>query len=394
MRYVSVVTVLLTMSTMSLISCSPSFTGESQIATPISGATDAGDGIKKSSMDVNKYPITKTVCDPFGDNPDPRSNQGLKAQLWWLESGTPRQNNVAAMIAKGKKSERDLFFSQLNVPTRMFDQGFANETGSTVKSDDGTTLIEYFALRFNSILRLAPTQRPAMYEFAILSDDGAIMTLRGSDGVYRANVNNDGDHPTRLGCGIAPVSMAADTELPMSLDYYQGPRYHISMIVLMREYDPNRPGNVNGKDPACGVTGNGTWFDPNNGSKPQKAYTDLLARGWMPLSKDNYGLPNTAMFNPCKDGAPPVITNFQILERFNDGFIVTWNTDIPSTSQVITTDASGIQAITVSDNILRTTHQIRTTGQMPNTLYKVQGVSITADYGRAISNEISAMTDL
>ena len=394
MRYVSVFPVLLTMSTLFLISCSPSFTGVSEIAASIAGAIDAGGGVKKSSMDVNKYPITKTVCDPFGDDPDPRSNQGLTAQLWWLESGTARQSNVGAMIAKGKKSERSLFFSQLNVPTRMFDQGFANETGSTVKSDDGTTLIEYFALRFNSILKLAPQQKAAMYEFAVLSDDGAILTLRGSDGVYRANVDNDGDHPTRLGCGITPVSMAADTELPMSLDYYQGPRYHISMIVLMREYDPNRAGNVGGKDPACGVTGNETWFDPNNGSKPQKAYTDLLARGWVPLSKDNYGLPNTAMFNPCKDGEPPVITNFQILERFNDGFIVTWNTDIPATSQVITTDVAGNQSITVSDNILRTSHQVRTTGQIANTQYKVQGVSISEDYGRSLSNELSALTDL
>ena len=392
MRYVGVIPFLIGSATV-LVSCSPSLTGVSEIAAPVSGATDAGGGVKKSSMDVNKYPVTKTVCDPFGDSPDPRSNQGLKAELWWLEAGTARQSNVGAMIAKGQKSERSLFFSQLNVATRMFDQGFANETGSTVKSDDGTTLIEYFALRFKSILKLSPLQKPAMYEFAILSDDGAILNLRGSDGVYRANVNNDGDHPTRLGCGITPVSMNAETEIPMYLDYYQGPRYHISMVVLMREYKSDREGLVSGHDPACGLAGNSTWFDPNNASKPQQAYKDLLGRGWVPVAKENYNLANEFMFNPCKNGETPVISNFQILERFNDGFIVTWNTDIPATSQVVTTDPSGVQSISVSDNILRTTHQIRTTGQIANTMYEVQGVSISDTYGRAMSAPISARAD-
>lgn len=393
MRYVSVIPFSILAIT-ALISCSPAFTGRSEIAAPITGATDAGNGIKKSSMDVNKYPVTKTVCDPFGDNPDPRSNQGLKAELWWLEAGTPRQSNVAAVIANGKKSERDLFFTTVNVPTRMFNQGFANETGSTVKSDDGSTLIEYFALRFRSILKLTPQQRTARYEFALLSDDGAILNLRGNDGVYRPAVNNDGNHPTRLACGTSQVAMDAETEIPMSLDYYQGPRYHISAIVLMREYDATRPGLVHGQDPACGVTGNETWFDPNNGSIPQQAYKDLLARGWVPVSKDNYNLANEVMFNPCKDGEVPVISNFQILERFNDGFLVTWNTDIPATSQVVTTNPAGVQSITVSDNILRTTHQIRTTGQIANTLYKLQAVSISETYGRAMSAELTSLSDL
>lgn len=378
--------------TMLLVACSASQTA-SEIAPPITGAVDAGNGIKKMSMDVNKYPITKTVCDPFGDNPDPRSNQGLKAELWWLEAGTPRQSSVGAMIAKGVKSDRTLFFSQLNVRTRMFNMGFANDTGSTVKADDGTTLIEYFALRFKSILRLAPEQAEGKYEFAVLSDDGATLNFRGADGFYHANVNNDGNHPTRLGCGVEPVTMARDTELPMFVDYYQGPRYHIAMIVLMREYNPNRPGLVQGKDPACGVTGNDTWFDPNNGSTAKKAYMDLLARGWKPLDVDNYGLPNDAMFNPCKDGDVPVISDFKVYERYIDGFVVTWTTDVPATSQVVSTDANGVQTLTVADNVLRTSHEVRVTGLKARTAYKLQAVSISETYGRAVSREITETTD-
>lgn len=369
--------------------CTPAPQTSSEIAPEITAT-----GLSKSAFDVNLYPVTKTVCDPWGDTPDPRSNQGLISELWWLEPGTPRPSTVAGMIANGKKSDRKLFFSTLNVPTRMFNLGFASETGDTVKADDQSTLIEYFAMKFNSVLRLAPTQPAAMYEFAILSDDGAVMKFRDSDGVYRANVDNDGNHPTRLGCGGAPVAMNAETEIPMSLEYYQGPRYHISLIVLMREYKADRVGNKNGKDPACGVTGNDTWFDPNKGSAPKKAYQDLLARGWAPLTKDNYALGNQVLFNPCKDGVAPVVTNFQVLERFNDGFVVQWTTDIPATSSVVVTDPNGNAVATPADNMLRTSHLVRTTGQLPNTLYRIQAVSISDSYGRTITPQIQALTDL
>lgn len=384
---------LSTLFCLAVVACTPMHQGASEIAPEISGSIDQGAGIRKSAYDVNKYSVTSTVCDPFGDNPDPRSNQGLKAQLWWLEAGTPRQSSVAGMIAKGKKSDRNLFFSALNVPTRMFDVGFAAETGDMVRADDNSSLIEYFALKFTSILRLAPAQSEGLYEFAVLADDGAILKFRDSDGVYRANVDNDGDHPTRLACGGSPLAMTRTSETPMSLEYYQGPRYHIALVVLMREYKANRADNVNGKDPACGVTGNETWYDPST-SAPKQSYKDLLARGWKPVSKDNFALGNEVAFNPCKEGVAPVITNFQVLERFNDGFLVTWNTDIPATSSVVITDPAGVAVGTTSDNILRTTHSVRTTGQKPATSYKLQAVSISDTYGRTVTPPVTVMSDL
>lgn len=376
-----------------LAACSPYSNLSNQIAPEITGAIDAGQGVRKSAMDVNKYPVTKTVCDPFGADPDPRSNQGLKAELWWLEPGQAAQSSVQGLISTGTKSDRSLFFSTLNVPTRMFNVGFANETGDTVKSDSGSTLIENFALRFKSILRLAPDQSEAMYEFAILSDDGAILTLRDADGVYRKNVDNDGNHPTRLGCGVLPVRMDRETELPMALEYYQGPRHHISLVVLMREFKADRTGLVNGKDPACGLTSNDAWFDPNRGSAPQRAYTDLLARGWKPLSKDNFALGNEVMFNPCQAGVAPVISNLEILERFIDGFSVAWTTDIPATSAVAITAPNGVQTSTLSDNILRTSHLVRVTGLTAQTTYRLQAVSISDSYGRTITPPLESQTD-
>lgn len=375
-----------------LAACAPWMLGKSEIAPEIFPNTEADPttGQVLSAFDMNKYPVTKTICDPFGDSPDSRSNQGLKAELWWLANGTAAQKSVTKVIANGVKSDRNLFFSQLNVPTRMFDLGFASETGQPVKSDTGDTLIENFALRFKSILRLAPDQKAGLYEFAVLSDDGAVLNLRDQDGVYRVNVNNDGDHPTRLGCGSAAVQMGPETEIPMSLEYYQGPRYHISLVVLMREVASEA--DV-GKDQACGVTGNETWFDPKKESKPLKAYNDLLARGWKPLSKENYALANEAMFNPCKDGVKPMISELGVFEKFNDGFMISWRTDIPATSAVVLTGPDGQQMVTESDNVLRTQHTVRTTGQSPNTTYSVQAVSISANYGRTISPSFMATTD-
>lgn len=392
MRALKTRVLLLTAMTSLAVACTPQNMGQSEIAPEIFPATEADPttGQMLSTFDVNKYPVTKTVCDPFGDTPDPRSNQGLKADLWWLNKGTPAQSSVGKVIEKGQKSDRSLFFSQLNVPTRIFDLGFASETGEAVKSDDGSTLIENFALRFKSILKLAPDQKPGIYEFAILSDDGAVMSFRDKDGEYRVNVNNDGNHSTRLGCSSTAIQMDSESEIPMNLEYYQGPRHHISLIVLMREINSESDA---GKDQACGMAGNRTWFDPNNSSIELKPYKDLLARGWKPLSNRNYSLANEAMFNPCKDGATPKISNLQIYERFNDGFIVTWNTDIPATSSVVVTDSKNQASVVKSDNVLRTSHSVRTSGQAPNTNYKVQAVSISATYGRAISAPVEALTD-
>ncbi len=351
--------------------------------------------IRMSKLDVNLYPINKMVCDPMGPGqPDPRSNLGLKAELFWREANQPRTYKVADLIRTGKRSDRSLFFSQLNVPTRLFHMGFLSPTGQAVQDDAQNTLIEFFGLRFKSILRLAPEQQEGLYEFALLSDDGAVLQLRNSEGLYEPHINNDGDHPTRLACGATPVSLNSATELPMVLEYYQGPRYHISLVMLMRKWNPERKDLVNGRDSACGLTGNSTWFNPDKNSEPQKAYKDLLARGWSPLTHENFALPNEAVMNPCKEGVAPKISNFTVLEKFNDGFMITWSTDIPATSQVAWRGADGSEGLTEADNVLRTQHNVMVKGLKAQSLYELRAVSISDTYGKAFSSPMQAMTDL
>lgn len=258
----------------------------SLITLPACGALVAQDKLAApeevhlSKLNVNLYPVTSLVCDPMGGDTDPRSNAGLKAELYWLPSTQSPAHSSQDLIARGTKSAQNLFFHQLNVPTRAFTDGFATDTGAAVENDVGDTLIENFAMRFSSVLKLGANQDEGLYEFAVLSDDGTVMRLRDTDGVYKPVIDSDGDHGTRMGCSTQSFNMTHATEKLMQLDYYQGPRYHIALVLLMRKItDADANGNF-AADPLCGHTSNDDWFDLSNKSAPRQNFKDLIARGW------------------------------------------------------------------------------------------------------------------
>jgi hypothetical protein len=333
-----------------------------------------------SPFNVNRYPLNKVVCDPMGGGTPVAYDQGLHAQLYYIKSGDPIQHDVESTITQGVKSTQDLFFSQLFVPTRLFSLGFPTETGSVVQTDDGQNLIEYFALRFKGGLRLADTDAEGTYEFALLSDDGAIWSTQVGDNGYTTLVSNDGDHPTQMGCG-GTLNMTHDSQFTMQLDYYQGPRYHIALIPMWRKVDGARQ-----SEPLCGKNGNEMYFDYNNNSKPQPNYLALLARGWKPLTADNFKILQSDGFNPCATGTTPQISNVTIFVDHEGDMRVTWTTDIESTSQVLYTDLStGIEQMSVSSNTMTTSHAVVINGLSVGHTYSVQAVSISADLGKAVS---------
>lgn len=148
-----------------------------------------------SKYDLNKYPINKLVCDPLtggGFTDATKVELGLKAQLYTALPGK-RYYKANDYVEKGIKSSQNLFFSDLNVPTRMFTEGFANPlTGGFVKSDAGDKLIEFFAIKFESHLRLAPEMEEGNYQLALLSDDGSVLKLKINN-EWKTIINNDGD---------------------------------------------------------------------------------------------------------------------------------------------------------------------------------------------------------
>lgn len=335
------------------------------------------------TFNANIYPLNKLVCDPF-DPGTPGPNDGMIATLHYRTSGQPAWQRVNDYIEQGHKSAQYLFFSKLNVPTRIFSLGFPTETGESIKNDLQETLNEYFALSVSSILKLAPSDEEGEYELALLSDDGAVFQIRQQDGNYITVVDNDGNHPTRMGCG-ARITMDRESELVVRINYYQGPRYHISVIPMWRKVNAQTTA-----EPRCGHTGNGLYFDYNNNSKPQPAYQELLTRGWKPISEDNWNMPAYALFNPCTKGTIPTISNYINVVNTEGMVVFSWNTNIPASSQILYKNIrTGEELITVAPTRLRTTHSVVIPNLSLGETYEFRAVSISADYGKTISNPIN-----
>ncbi|MBX9767459.1 MAG: hypothetical protein K2X47_09335, partial [Bdellovibrionales bacterium] len=246
---------------------------------------------------------------------------------------------------------------------------------------------ENFAIKLSSNIILDPLKdQEGLYQLAILSDDGAVLEEMNADGSVTTLVNNDGTHPTRMGCG-ATIDMRWGQRRKIQFKYYQGPRYHISAILMWR---PVLSSNV-ANDQACGSSGNDLFFDPNHNSAPKAGYTNLLARGWRPLGMGNYSVRSTSTpYNPCVKGVAPVISDFKVEELTSGSVIVTWKTDIDATSQVrIVNMATGRDELTNSDNILRKSHSVQVNALPMNVNLMLQGVSISSSYGKTLSAPIS-----
>lgn len=358
------------------------------------GSGTPAEEVNFHTYDINAYPMNKVVCDPTGGGSGGTSpQQGIKGKLFYKSSDQLRYYKAEDYIKHTTQSPVDLFFSEMFVPTRMFSEGFSTQTSGVLKDDQNNKLIEFFGLKMNTTIRLAPNDQEGVYEFALLSDDGSVMRIK-ENGSWREIVSNDGDHPTKLGCSTARITMTRDTKLETEVLYYQGPRFHISNVLLWRKL---ADGANAGQDLRCGVQGNEYWFNPNNNSRPTVEYSNLFNRGWNVVSQGNFYLPTEAdestQYNPCTPGTNPTISNFRITEVTSNEIFVSWTTDIPSTAQaLVITQSTGDSRLTATDNILRTNHSVQISGLVSGTLYSIQAVAVSEDLGRAISNPIELTT--
>ncbi len=246
-----------------------------------------------------------TVCDPFTDNASHVGSSldlGLVASIHYIAPGQPLLSSAADYRDHATPLDATLFLSQLNIPTRAFDLGFVTQAGQLIQTPEGNTLYEYFSIHADTEIQLAPDEAPGSYQFALLADDGAVLNIDEGTGLHPV-VNDDGVHPTRLGCATQAVQMSAGVTLPAHIDYYQGPRYHIALALLWREWTPD-PG-FNPNDVECGQAGNSRYW--NSGtvpSTPQAALTGMLSRGWKFLRPENYVLPRSIRSNPCTQVQP------------------------------------------------------------------------------------------
>lgn len=340
------------------------------------------------AVNANLYRANKIVCDPLngGQVTQKFYTNGIKAELYYRSTGMPIWSNAGAYVTNGTKSTQNIFLSDMNVPTRLFTEGFSTTQGQVLKDDQNNKLIEYFGLKMTTNIALTANDDEGDYEFASLADDGAVLKIKSGNSVTPDEVliQNDGDHPTRMGCSNQTVRLTKNTMLPVEMTYYQGPRYHIANVLMFRK------SATAGQDASCGLTGNETYFDYNHFSEPQQAFKNLLARGWKVLMPDNFRISvDGATYNPCVAGTAPGINGFQLGEIILSDVTFIWETNIPATSQIILTEVlTGAVTVTDSDNMLRLDHEVLVTGLKPKTQYKAQAVSLSADLGRSSSSEI------
>jgi hypothetical protein len=253
------------------------------------------------------------VCDPLGPSSGTSTAQnGLTAHLYYTPAGGNTYGDVESYIKMDPVAPADMFFNQLNVPTRSFSEGFSTQNGTVlVDPETGNTLYEWFALHFESQIKLGRLDTPGRYQFAVVSDDGALLWLDQGATPEQPFINNDGETPTRMACATSGINFTANTLMPMKLDYFQGPRYNIALMLLWREI-PSCGANGSDSsqalyDVACNQAGNDTFFTwENTPATPTNLWLGMLSRGWKVLSPDNYVLPGTGgvTTNPCATPSP------------------------------------------------------------------------------------------
>ena len=376
---------LVTAAVVAMNGCTPNL--DSQILSKVTGQIV---GLMK--YDINRYPSNKLVCDPFAVDPVPSTTfeNGIKAELFYRDVGQPRYYKTTDYFEKTTKSDKTVFLTDVNVPTRVFSDGFTTPTGAALTTNNGQKLVEYFALKMKTNIILTAEDEPGEYELALLSDDGANLIIKSGDGdgADEILIAHDGDHPTKMGCATRTVRFRPNVMLPIELTYYQGPLYNIANVLVWRK------ATEAGKDPSCNKLGNQLFWDYKNKSEPQPEFTGMQSRGWKILKPGNFMVAkDKGEYNPCVPAVPPVISDFEVGEVILQSTSFHWTTDLPATSQVLLINTrTGVEILTDSDNNLRTDHTISVDGLDSGTTYKVRAISIGQDLGRAQSSELQFTT--
>lgn len=177
------------------------------------------------------------ICNPLGGgNPtptptpvNPSKKLGLIASLY---EGESQWNNIDRYPTEGYKHPELIYFSNFNVPTRAFDEGFGYSPTEFLKNRDGEKLIEWFAIFAKGNLTLPEGKLDGAYHIVTLSDDGIRITVDG-----KMIVNNPNTHAPTINCASELVTLEQDEEKSFELGYFQGPRFHIALMTFVKKID-------------------------------------------------------------------------------------------------------------------------------------------------------------
>lgn len=392
-----------------------------------------------------------TVCNPWGDS-GMAADRGIVARLNYMKPGVCRVADVDDPLTPQDESGQFLatrprtavsyvddalgfsvptgvtmFFNKLFVGTRFFDRGFATQDGTVVENSAGNTLYEWFGVDFKTQLKLfdsdanlleinpglASADYPAGYfegdyQLAVLSDDGAVVYLETENGLQTL-INNDGEHATKMGCSETPIRLTRGQKIPIRLQYYQGPRYHVSLVLMWRKWpssggwgysqtDQTTGSNRNLCGPSVNYSSNSFFFTPGNSNEPAATPTnnfrEMLANGWSVLETQNYSLPDDILNNPCTPPEAPLsINGVAIANALASSATVTWSTSSVAVSYVTVRNLStGATFSTQATTSFTTNHVIDVTGLSANTLYAVRATSTSPGGQVVVSEEVAFRT--
>lgn len=317
------------------------------------------------------------LCDPISQKYTYNEGKGLQAILRTKSADmSPRVPSVLEYFEKGTVIDNDLYFADMYVPTRLFTSGFKTIDSQVLLDPTGNILTENFSLEFSTRIELNENDPEGEYELALLSDDGARL-FAFQEGAWQEIVNNDGIHPTRMGCGYRTLNLKRGEPVDIRVLYYQGPRYHMANTLLFRP----KPASETKKKKSifhglnlCGFANNHFFFDVKKQTK-SAGMMILEAQGWKVLEKSNFKMPlNSA--NPCVR-EEIAISDFRIESVTSELATIRWTTNLPGRSQIKVVNVfTGEERLMPLGDQYLTDHIAELTGLTRGGFYLVQAISV------------------
>lgn len=219
------------------------------------------------------------ICNPLGgddgeDTPTddipavPARRLGLIAHLY---EGQNQWNQIDRYFTDGYRHEEAIYFSNFDVPTRAFDEGFGYGQDQYLKNQNGERLIEWFALKASGNILLPENESSGTYHIVTISDDGIRVVVDGKN-----ILENTGIHAPTIDCAKELITLNSKEEKSLELSYFQGPRMHISLQTFIKKIDDV---DAFKKESFCS-TSNGTATLIQNGYKVMSAAWFTLPAGY------------------------------------------------------------------------------------------------------------------
>ncbi len=235
---------------------------------------------------------TPVVCDPFAAGNIIAAENGLKAELFAIADPNEawQVSQSKAYQTPARKIDLEVFVSDLNVPSRRWSNGFATTGGQrlkVVKNGVEEDLVEWFGLKFVSSLKFSET---GYVQLAVISDDGVTVDVIEPGQEKRTLFEVEGFHPPKLKVAKQFLDFtAANRRIPIEVNYFQGPRFHISLVLLYRVFSTAEDAHLAEKLDEKGHFETEFFWDSSvYPSIPTANYNSLLERGWKPLRAENF----------------------------------------------------------------------------------------------------------